>query len=55
MIFVTVGMHTAGFERLVKKMDEIAGKIDEEVIMQIGGTSIPRKTQSILISPLGKK
>ena len=39
MIFVTVGMHTKGFDRLVKKMDEIAGNIDEEVIIQTGGTS----------------
>lgn len=38
MIFVTVGMHPTGFERLVKEMDRIAGKIDEELIMQIGGT-----------------
>jgi len=38
LIFVTVGMHPTGFERLVKEMDRIAGKIDEEVIMQIGGT-----------------
>lgn len=38
MIFVTVGMHTQGFDRLIKKMDEIAGKIDEEVIIQIGST-----------------
>jgi beta-1,4-N-acetylglucosaminyltransferase len=38
LIFVTVGMHTGGFERLVKQMDEVAGRIDEEVIMQIGGT-----------------
>lgn len=38
LIFVTVGSHYQGFDRLVKKMDEIAGKIDEEVIMQIGNT-----------------
>ena len=38
MIFVTVGSHYQGFERLVKKMDEIAGRIDEEVVMQIGHT-----------------
>lgn len=38
MIFVTVGMHPTGFERLVKEMDRIAGRIDEEVIMQIAGT-----------------
>jgi beta-1,4-N-acetylglucosaminyltransferase len=36
MIFVTVGTHNQGFERLIKKMDEIAGKINEEVVMQIG-------------------
>lgn len=38
MIFVTVGMHSQGFDRLIRKMDEIAGKIDEAVIMQIGHT-----------------
>lgn len=38
MIFVTVGNHDQGFDRLIKKMDEIAGKIDEKVIMQIGYT-----------------
>lgn len=39
MIFVTVGtLRTYGFERLIKKMDEIAAFIDEEVIMQIGCT-----------------
>ena len=43
MIFVTVGTHYQGFERLVKKMDEIAGKIDDEVIMQIGYTKYEPK------------
>ena len=38
MIFVTTGTDPRGFERLVRRMDEIAGRIDEEVIMQIGGT-----------------
>ena len=38
MIFVTIGMHPGGFERLIRKMDQIAGKINEEVVMQIGGT-----------------
>jgi UDP-N-acetylglucosamine transferase subunit ALG13 len=38
VIFVTVGSHYQGFDRLIKKMDEIAGKIDEKVIMQIGHT-----------------
>jgi len=35
---VTVGSHYQGFDRLIQKMDEIAGKIDEKVIMQIGNT-----------------
>jgi UDP-N-acetylglucosamine transferase subunit ALG13 len=43
LIFVTVGLHKQGFERLIKKMDEIAGNIDEEVIMQIGSTSYKPK------------
>jgi beta-1,4-N-acetylglucosaminyltransferase len=43
MILVTVGATPTGFERLVKKMDEIAGRINEEVIIQIGGTKfIPK-------------
>jgi len=33
-----VGMHLQGFERLVKKMDEIAKNIDEEVVIQRGYT-----------------
>jgi UDP-N-acetylglucosamine transferase subunit ALG13 len=38
MIFVTLGSAVKGIEftRLINKMDEIAGKMDEEVIMQIG-------------------
>ena len=43
MIFVTVGMHYQGFDRLIRKMDEIAPKIDEEVIMQIGSTKYAPK------------
>ncbi|KUK17270.1 PssE/Cps14G family polysaccharide biosynthesis glycosyltransferase [Thermococcus sibiricus] len=43
MIFVTVGTHYQGFERLIKKMDEIAGKIDDEVVMQIGYTDYEPK------------
>lgn len=47
MIFVTVGMHTAGFERLVRKMDDIAATRDEEVIMQIGHTRyVPQNARS---------
>ena len=46
MILVTVGTHTQGFPRLVRAMDEIAGRIEEEVVMQIGATSyIPQNAQ----------
>ncbi len=46
MIFVTIGMHTAGFERLIGKMDELAGTINEEIIMQIGHTKYtPRNAE----------
>jgi len=38
VIFVTVGMHSEGFERLVREMDRIALRLGEEVIMQIGST-----------------
>lgn len=41
MIFVTIG--TQPFPRLIKKMDEIAGKINEKVIMQIGYTKYKPK------------
>lgn len=35
MIFVTVGTHEQGFERLIKKIDDLVrdGKIKEDVIM----------------------
>lgn len=36
MIFVIVGHHPEGFERLVKKLDEIAPEIDEQIILQAG-------------------
>lgn len=42
MIFVTIGV-MYGFERLVRKMDEIAGEITEEVVMQIGETAYKPK------------
>ena len=44
MIFVTVGTHYKGFERLIKKMDEIAAEIDDEVIMQTGYTKYKPKS-----------
>lgn len=43
MILVTVGTHVRGFERLIQKMDDIAGKIQEEVVIQIGNTDYQPK------------
>jgi len=39
---VTIGL-LYGFDRLIKEMDEIAGRMDEEVIMQIGETAYEPK------------
>jgi len=36
MIFVTVGMHNQGFDRLIEKCDIIAGQTEEKMIMQKG-------------------
>jgi beta-1,4-N-acetylglucosaminyltransferase len=36
MILVTVGNHVEPFDRLIKGMDELAGQIDEEVVIQTG-------------------
>ena len=45
MIFVTVGTHEQGFERLIKKVDALVrdGKIKEDVVMQIGFTQYKPK------------
>jgi len=43
MIFVTVATHFQGFDRLIREMDLIAGKINEEVIAQIGSTKYQPK------------
>lgn len=45
MIFVTVGTDTNSFNRLLKKVDELIenGKINEEVIMQIGNSNYEPK------------
>lgn len=48
MIFVTVGTNENNFDRLLRKIDELieAGKIKEEVIMQIGHSSyIPKNAK----------
>ena len=46
MIFVTVGTHYLGFERLIKQIDKAAGKINEEVIAQIGSTNYKPKNMT---------
>ncbi len=47
MIFVTIGTHPEGFERLIKKIDEIAPQIKEEIIIQRGFTKyIPKNCES---------
>lgn len=45
MIFVTVGSAVEGmeFDRLVNKIDEIAGDMNEEIIAQIGSIKKPPK------------
>jgi UDP-N-acetylglucosamine transferase subunit ALG13 len=46
MILVTVGTHGQGFDRLVIPMDEIAGLLDEQVIIQRGFSSyVPRQAE----------
>lgn len=39
MIFVTVGTHNQGMDRLVRKMDELASRLGEEVVIQRGHTT----------------
>ena len=50
MIFVVIGL-MYGFERLIKKMDEIAGKIEEEVIFQTGLTDYKPKNAKYIKFP----
>ncbi len=40
LIFVTVGTHEAPFDRLVQRMDELAGWTEEPVWMQIGSARV---------------
>jgi UDP-N-acetylglucosamine transferase subunit ALG13 len=46
MIFVTTGNHFQGFERLLKKMDEIALRIPDEIVIQRGYSRyVPQNTK----------
>ena len=38
MIFVTIGHHPEGFNRLVRRLEEIAPEIGEEIVIQAGYT-----------------
>lgn len=52
MIFATVGHLPGGFERLVKKLDEIAPEIGEEIIVQAGHTKYqPRNMRFFSFEP----
>lgn len=47
MIFVTIGTHPGQFDRLVRRMDEIAPEVKEEIIIQRGFTKyIPHNCKS---------
>lgn len=46
MIFVTIGTHPAQFQRLIKKIDEIAPLIKEKIVAQIGNSDyIPKNIE----------
>jgi UDP-N-acetylglucosamine transferase subunit ALG13 len=47
MIFVTVGTHYQEFTRLIKRIDQIATKINEKIIVQRGYTKyVPKNCES---------
>ena len=52
MIFVTVGTHPGQFNRLVKRIDEIAPQIKEKIIVQRGFTKyVPKNVESFEFAP----
>jgi len=52
MIFVTVGTHPGQFDRLIKKIDEIAPKIKEKIIIQKGFTRyVPKNAEFFTFAP----
>lgn len=54
MIFVTVSLDLHPFHRLIRKMDEIAGQLDEEVVIQ-GGIDYEAKNAKYLKSTSREK
>jgi UDP-N-acetylglucosamine transferase subunit ALG13 len=54
MIFVTVGNHFQGFDRLLRKMDEIALRMVDEVVIQKGySTYDPKHARYFDFVPMG--
>jgi UDP-N-acetylglucosamine transferase subunit ALG13/SAM-dependent methyltransferase len=52
MILVTTGTHEGQFDRLVRKVDEIASEIEEKIIIQIGyGKYIPKNAEFFRFKP----
>lgn len=52
MIFVAVGTHPDGFERLIRHIDAIAPKIKEKIIVQRGFTNYkPKNAESFDFKP----
>jgi beta-1,4-N-acetylglucosaminyltransferase len=52
MIFVAVGTHPDQFDRLIRKIDEIAPKIKEKIIIQRGFTKyVPKNVESFDFKP----
>ena len=52
MIFVTLGNHNQEFTRLVRRIDEIAPKIKEKIIIQRGYTKYtPKNCESFEFAP----
>lgn len=53
MIFVTVGNHFQGFDRLIKKIDEIASSIPDQIAIQKGYSKyIPRNVRYFDFVPM---
>ena len=53
MIFVTAGNHFQGFERLLKKVDEIAPRIPHEIVIQKGYSKyVPQNTKYFDFVPM---
>ncbi len=51
MILVTVGTHSANFNRLVLAADEMARQIEEQVIIQYGSSTRPQYAQGLDFIP----